>query len=78
MIDNIVWFPWAFKRQVLETLVHFLNVMRNLMVIMGHTDMTTKTIYEKHIAPYGVIRRVGSLHDLYKDQPAAMWQTRKL
>ena len=75
-IGDAVWFKWASSRNKLESAIHALNELRKKYIVLLHSTMKDKDFYV-NIAKHGVIRRVGTIYDVYEDGPAAMFQTRK-
>jgi hypothetical protein len=77
LMDGIFWLPWASKRNKIETAVQFLNSMRKHCVILI-TALKSDIPFYEHIAKHGVLRRVGTLYGVYKDEPCALFQTREI
>lgn len=75
-IGDFVWFPWASKRNRLETTVHFLNQIRGDQTVLGFATADEIPFFE-HVCKYGVSRRVGTVFDMLDAGPAALFQTRK-
>ena len=75
-IGSAVWFKWASSRNKIECAVHALNELRKEYIVLLHSNMKDKEFYV-NIAKHGVIRRVGTIYDVYDDGPAALFQTRK-
>jgi hypothetical protein len=75
-IGSAIWFKWASSRNKIETAVHALNELRKEYIVLLHSNMKDKEFYV-NIAKHGVIRRVGTVYDVYDDGPAALFQTRK-
>lgn len=70
------WFPWASKRNVIEGSVKFFNDMRKKIAFMGYASKEHKRLYEI-ISQHGIMRRIGTTHNVYDGQPAALFETRK-
>lgn len=77
MIGNANWFPWASSRNKLESAVHAINELRKQYIVLIHSNMQDKEFYVE-IARHGVLRRVGTIYDVYEDGPAALFQSRKI
>ena len=74
-VVGIEWFPWATPRRRLEAAVALFNTVRReapLMIPCEHQDVRFFT----HLARYGILRRVGTVHDVRKE-PVALFQTRR-
>lgn len=74
-IRKVIWFPWATKRTIVESAVNFFNSLRKRYHITVLAQAHDKRFFE-HIAKHGIMRRVGTLHDIY-DKPASLFQTKK-
>ena len=74
-LDEIIWFPWATKRQILEHSVNFFNKMRKNRLLLWYVVMKEKKFYE-HIQKYGIIRKIGHFEGLIENEPVVMFQTR--
>lgn len=72
---DVIWFPWATARNKLESIVYFMNAMRKDWLIMEFAVPNEQAFFD-HVCRYGVMRRAGTLYDLYT-VPAAVFQTRK-
>ena len=75
-IGDFIWFPWASSRNKLEAAVHFFNQMRKDHTILGFSQPNEIPFFA-HICRYGVLRRAGTLFDLFEEGPRAIFQTRK-
>lgn len=79
-IADVLWFPWASSRNCLESMVHFINETRDDYTIMEYADEReahTKGFFET-LCKYAVMRRVGTVHDLYgSGNSAALYQSRR-
>ena len=79
---DLLWFPWASSRNVLESYVNFVNIVKETK----HTDGKKLIILEfarekdrdffEHVCKYGVMSRVGSLVGIYDDGKAILFQSR--
>lgn len=63
LVGDMVWMPWATKRQRVEHVVNFLNEIRKHLYILLTCDEKDLSFYN-YIARHGVIRRVGTLHGM--------------
>lgn len=75
MVHGIVWFPWASVRNQVESLVGFFNAIRTQIPMLGFTRQDHKRIYEI-CAAHGVMRRVGTSQNVFRGEPAALFETR--
>jgi hypothetical protein len=73
---GVKWFKWASLRNKIETMTHILNELRKEYIVLMFPDFDKKKFYEL-IAKHGVIRRIGTLNDLYENGPSPVFHTRK-
>lgn len=74
--DDILWFPWASKRNIIEGAVKFINKLRDEINIVFYVSMKDKKFAE-HINRHGITRKVGHLHDIYEGEPAVQFQSKR-
>lgn len=58
-MQDVIWFPWATKRNKLEGWLNLLVELKKHTVVTGYTK--DKTFFV-HLSRYGVIRRIGTLN----------------
>lgn len=63
VVGDTRWFPWASKRNRIEGIVRFVNVMRREMRLVWHAEPENRD-FSDHIMRHGIARRVGTLHEL--------------
>lgn len=73
IVTGMCWFPWATKRNVIESIVGFLNGVRKEFKLQFYAYPEHKRTYEV-CAMHGVVRRVGTSYVTGK--PAALFETR--
>ena len=56
---HVEWFPWATPRNKIETIVVFIEGMRNNTSLLIYTDFEERNFWIR-MAQYGVVRRVGT------------------
>lgn len=76
IIGDMLWFPWASRRNKLESTVNFINEVRKEVALMEYASMEDQRFFE-HICKYGIMRRVGTSY-VIGDGPAAVFETRKV
>ena len=76
VVGDIVWFPWSSPRQRIESAVNFFNEARKEIAFMEYARKQDKRFFEM-IAKHGIMRRVGTSHNIYPDGPATVFETRK-
>jgi len=69
------WFSWASKRNIVESLVAFVNEIRKDNLLVGFYKNEEKSILE-YMARHGIIRRVGKVSGVYEGEEALMFQSR--
>lgn len=85
-IADMIWFPWASSRNIVESTANFMNSMRKIapdptrpddrFLVWEYARMKDKRFFEI-MCRLGIMRRVGHIHGLYKE-PAVMFETRAL
>ena len=75
VVGDVSWFPWASKRNRIESMVNAINELRKERLMIFISNLKEKRFYE-YICKHGILKRIGTLDDLYKDEPAAMFQSR--
>lgn len=81
-ISDLIWYPWASKRQVIETFLNFINEIRSTThPETGRKYMVLEFAREEdqaffdYICKYGVMRRVGTSYEIYENQRARIYET---
>lgn len=74
VIVDMIWFPWATKRNRIEGAIAGINWVRKKMTCLLYCEEKDKDYYV-HIAKYGILRRIGKIEGIY-DKPATLFQTR--
>ena len=75
-LGDTTWFPWASSRNKMETITHLLNELRKRYIVMFFCEQKDKEFY-LNIAKQGIIRRLGTIYDLFVDGGAPLFQTRR-
>lgn len=73
IVTGMCWFSWATKRNILESIVGFLNGVRKDFKLQFYAYHEHKRTYEV-CAMHGIVRRVGTSYVTGK--PAALFETR--
>lgn len=80
--ENLIWFPWAKKRNILESYVNFVNKTRSMVhPDTNRTYMILEFAMEKdkgffdHVCSYGIMRRVGTSYEVYPDQKSCIYES---
>lgn len=75
-VGAMVWLPIASKRNKIETAIYFFNSIRNDFPMVEYAREKDKRFFEV-VARHGVMRRVGTSHNIYPGEPAAVYETRR-
>lgn len=85
-MSDMVWFPWASSRNVLESTANFMNSVRKIapdpkrpdqrFLVWEFATMRDKRFFEM-MCRLGIMRKVGHVHGLYEGEPAVMFETRE-
>ncbi len=75
ILGDMIWFPWASLRNKIESAVNFFNEARREIPMVEYARMKDKRFFEM-IARHGIMRRVGTSHNVYRGEPAAVFETR--
>jgi hypothetical protein len=74
-VGSLLWLPWASSRNKIESAVHFFNSIRREIRMMEYARQKDIKFFEM-IARHGVMRRVGTSHNVYANEPASVFETR--
>lgn len=77
LVGDIVWFPWASPRNRLAGAVHFFNAMRDTIPMMDMGVLPKDRHFFDVLCQHGVMARIGTSQIVYRDQPAAIYETRR-
>lgn len=75
IISGMCWFPWASKRNIVESMVNFLNGVRKEFMLVFYALPEHKRTYEV-CAMHGIVRRVGTSYVAIPGKVAACFETR--
>lgn len=82
--ENLIWFPWANSRAILETYVNFIVKMRSEKHESGHNYVILEYAMQKdqkffdHVCKYGVMRRVGTSLEVYPGSKSCIYESRSV
>ncbi len=77
VIGDIIWFPWASPRNRIVAAVNFFNAMRDQIPMMDMGVQAKDRKFFDVLCQHGVMRRVGTSQIVYRDQAAAIYETRR-
>lgn len=83
--SDIIWFPWASKRVILECYVNFINNMRKEKfndtdkeyVVLEYAEEKDKNFFD-HVCSYGIMRRVGTSYEVYHNEKCCIYESRSI
>lgn len=75
VVGDMVWFPWATARNKIESAVNFFNRVRSERPMVEYASEKNKRFFEM-ICQHGIMRRVGTMHNVYKDEATAVYETK--
>lgn len=75
LIDALIWFPWSTPRNRIESAVNFVGKARHDFKMLAFARQKDKRLFEM-LAHHGIVRRVGTAHNVFDGEPAAVWETR--
>lgn len=75
IVSGLCWFPWASNRNIVESIVGFLNGVRKDFMLQFYALPEHKRTYEV-CAMHGIVRRVGTSYVAFPGKPAAVFETR--
>lgn len=75
IVGDMVWFPWATARNRIESAVNFFNGVRHEIQMVEYANESAKRFFEM-LAGHGVVRRVGTMFNVYPGQATAVFETR--
>lgn len=76
IIGDIVWFPWASHRNKVESAVNFFDKIRTSIPMMDYAHGDTNRRFFEMLCKHGVMRRIGTMFNLVKGEPTAVFETR--
>lgn len=74
IVGAIMWFPWASPRSRIEAAVGFFNRVRKEIPMVEYASEEHKRFFEV-IMRHGIMRRIGTSHNVYPGAPAAVFET---
>jgi hypothetical protein len=77
LLGDMVWFPWASPRNRVAAAVNFFNAIRDQIPMMDMGVLPKDHRFFDVLCAHGVMRRVGTSQLVYRDQPAAVYETRR-
>lgn len=75
IVGDMVWFPWATARNKIEAAVNFFNTIRSEIPMVEYASERHKRFFEM-LCMHGIMRRVGTMHNVYRGEPVAVFETK--
>lgn len=75
IVNGVVWFPWATKRNIIESIVNFFNEARKEYQFVLYALPEHRKAYEV-CAMHGIMRRIGTSYVAIPGKPATVFETR--
>jgi hypothetical protein len=75
VVGDMLWMPWATTRNKIESAVHFFNEVRKEYPMVQYACAEEKRFFET-IAKHGIMRRVGTSYNVYRDGATTIFETR--
>lgn len=75
IVGDMLWMPWATKRNKIESAVHFFNRVRNEIPMVEYAREPHRKFFET-IAKHGIMQRVGTMFNVYPGEKCAVFETR--
>lgn len=75
IVGDIIWFPWATPRNRIECAVKFFSEIRKTIPMVEYANEKARPFFEM-MAKHGIIRRVGTMHNVYKEEKTTVFETR--
>ena len=76
IIGDIIWCPWATKRNKIESAINFFNIVRKQIPMMDYSHGEENIRFFEMIAKHGIMRRVGTTFNVVQGEPTAIFETR--
>ncbi len=76
IVGDIVWCPWATKRNMVESSVNFFNVIRHTIPMVDYAHGETNKKFFEMLARHGIMRRIGTIFNVVHGEATAMFETR--
>lgn len=75
IVGDLVWFPWSTHRNRIESAVNFFHRIRSSIPMVEYARGEYKRFFEM-ICQHGVMRRIGTTHNVYPGEATAVYETR--
>lgn len=75
IIGDLVWCPWASKRNKIESAVNFFSKIRNDIPMVDYAYGDTNKKFFEMLARHGIVRRIGTTFNVVKGEPCAVFET---
>jgi hypothetical protein len=77
IVGDLVWFPWASKRNRVESAVNFFDRIRKTIPMVDYAHGEANKRFFEMVSKHAVMRRVGTTYNVHKGgEPVAIFETR--
>lgn len=77
IIGDMVWFPWASKRNRVEAAVNFFAKIRNEHPLVEYARGACAKRFFEVMCMHGVMRRAGTTFNVFPGEAVAVFETRR-
>jgi len=77
IIGDMVWFPWASRRNKVESAVNFFAKVRKEYPLTEYARGGVAKRFFEVMCQHGVMRRVGTTFNVFHGEPVAVFETRQ-
>lgn len=74
-VGDMIWMPWATRRNIVEASVHFFNRIRREIKLIEYARIKDKKFFQM-LCDHGIMRHVGVSHVIYENEPAHIFETK--
>ena len=76
VVGDIIWFPWASRRNKVESAVYFFTHARKIFPFIDYAHGEVNKRFFEMLSRHGVMRRIGTTFSVVKGEPVAVFETR--
>jgi len=82
-VSDLIWFPWTSPWTVVKAFARFVHEVRETDFADGQKYMILEFAREQdqgffdHMCKYGIMRRIGTSHEIYPDGKACVYESRR-
>lgn len=76
IVGDIVWCPWATRRNKVESAVNFFGTIRSTIPMIDYAHGEINKRFFEMLARHGIMRRIGTTYNVVRGEPTAIFETR--